>query len=49
MLQKYKNLTELQRWQEYGRLKREYYEKYGYTDAKTYDAFIKRITDELGI
>lgn len=47
---KYKGWTEQQRWIEYGRLKREFYERHGWAkDAKVYDDFIKRIVDELGI
>lgn len=49
MLAKYKGWTEQERWLEYGRLKREFYKQYGWTDPKVYDAFIQRIVDELGI
>lgn len=46
---KYKHLSERERWIEYARLKQEYCERHGYSDAQAYDRFIKRITDELGI
>lgn len=46
---KYRGWTEQQRWQEYERLKREYRETYKDWDTKRYDAFIKRIVDELHI
>lgn len=48
MLEKYRGWTEQQRWEEYGRLKREWEARHGW-DEKAYDAFIKRILDELGI
>lgn len=46
---KYRHLTEQQRWVEYGRLKREYNDRYGYTDEKQYDRFIDKIVNELGL
>lgn len=47
---KYKNLTEQQRWIEYGRLKREYINSQGsYAAPEAYDAFIKKICQELDI
>jgi len=49
MLKKYKDMTEQQRWVEYGRLKAEWVSKNGYGDEKSYDAFIKQITQDLGI
>lgn len=49
MKDKYKGWTYRQRLEEYGRLKREYYEKNGWADEMTYDEFIKRIVDDLGI
>lgn len=49
MLSKYRGLSELKKWQEYGRLKAEWCAKYGYGDAKAYDAFIDKIVKELGL
>lgn len=46
---KYKGWTDQQRWQEYSRLKQEFVARHGYTLPSVYDAFIKRIVDELGI
>lgn len=49
MLSKYKDMTEQQRWIEYGKLKAEWVSRNGYSDAVAYDAFIKQITKDLGI
>lgn len=49
MLAKYKSFTDQQRWIEYGRLKAAWVEQNGYSSEAKYDAFITRITRELGI
>lgn len=49
MDKKYKGLSEQDRWIEYGRLKREFTETYGYVEPAVYDAFIARITKSLGL
>lgn len=49
MKPQYRHMTEQERWAIYGRLKREYYARYTWQDPKEYEAFIKRITDELGL
>lgn len=48
MLPKYARMTEQQRQLEYARLKQEFWERNGY-DEEAYDAFIDRISCELGI
>lgn len=48
MLRKYARMTEQQRQREYARLKREFWQRTGY-DEEAYDAFIDRISRELGI
>lgn len=49
MLSKYANFSEQQRWVEYGRLKREWEATYGFSDPSAYDAYVSRITRELGL
>lgn len=49
MLTKYKGYTDLQIWQEYGRLKAEWIKANGWDNHEAYDAFIKRIVKDLGI
>lgn len=48
MDKKYQGWTELQRLQEYARLKREWEERNGY-DEKAYNAYISKILKELGL
>lgn len=49
MLRKYKGWTEFQLWTEYGRLKMEWIRVNGWENNEAYDAFIKKIVDELGV
>lgn len=48
MNKNYQGWTELQRWQEYARLKREWEEKNVY-DEKAYNEYISKILKDLGL
>lgn len=48
-LSKYSHFTDQQRWVEYGRLKREWEATYGFSDPAAYNAYVLRITRDLGL
>jgi hypothetical protein len=37
------------KYREYGRMKHEFYVKYGHVDPREYDAWIDAVVEELGI
>jgi hypothetical protein len=47
MAPQYRGMTEQQRWIEYGRIKREWTEKHGYSDPAAYDAMVKKACEDL--
>lgn len=48
-LSKYSHFTDQQRWVEYGRLRREWEATNGLSDQDAYNAYVLRITRDLGL